>query len=142
MSLKLNQLDAGLRSRIEKQIHDEDSASLSRHRGKDNPDTAGVCPAQPKSVSRKTLDQKARTEAGGAGGSEPGAHYRIEYTIYAVQPCDWDNIAAGTKWLSDGIVSAGWLPDDGWRSLEGGVRAVKASSVALERTVAEITRIA
>jgi len=62
--------------------------------------------------------------------------YRITYTVYAVRPMDFDNIAI--KKIQDELVHQNFLPEDNWKVLEGTVRSRKAKTKAEQRTVIEI----
>jgi hypothetical protein len=74
-----------------------------------------------------------------AGRKIPSGRYRIRFVVYSTRPCDWDNYR--TKALQDCVVAAGFIPDDGWRTLEGEVVTRKAKTKIEERTVIEIWKL-
>jgi hypothetical protein len=90
---------------------------------------------------RPALVASPQGEGAGKRSVEPGAHYRVRFTVFAVRPRDWDNLAASCKQLQDAIVEAGWLPDDDWKTLEGTVVSAKAATENEERTEVTIERM-
>ena len=101
---------------------------------------ANSIPAKVSSKPAASLDGNAAGKAAGATGRQP--KYRIEFTLYACQPLDFDNATGSIKEILDAIVTAGWLPGDDWRTLEGEARSVKVRHKAEQRTVAILRRIA
>lgn len=71
------------------------------------------------------------------GGNVATERARIEYTVFAVRPPDYDN--AWTKCLTDCLVAIGWIRGDDWWLLHGGCTCEKAHDKAEEKTVIEIT---
>lgn len=97
----------------------------------------GLRASLPEPPLRPALDHPTARET--TRLASPAQRYRILYTIYSLRPMDYDNIAI--KKLQDGLVRAGFLPDDNWQVLEGAVRSCKASTQAEERTEIEIVEL-
>jgi len=138
--LNPHELDPKLAARIREQIARDDAEAARVRRARDNRNTAlptqGTEPAAEPQLPRRH-PRKAQRPA------RPGRRYRVEFTIYSCQPCDWDNAVASCKFLQDALVEAGWLPDgDGWQELEGSAKAVKVAHRSDQRVVVEITRVA
>ena len=68
----------------------------------------------------------------------PG-RFEIVFTVYSARPCDWDGW--DIKALQDFLVTAGILPDDGWRTLSGRVVSRKVATQGEEKTVITITAL-
>lgn len=98
---------------------------------------AGICSTQPKSVKRDALVGALSGEK--ASRVEPVARFKIVFTVYAVQPCDYDGLHI--KELQDVLVEAGLLHGDAWDILDGEVRSRKAHTQAEEKTIIEISRL-
>ncbi len=100
--------------------------------------TAGLRPAISQPIERPALVTPSAGEEPRQGRPER-CHlhrYRITYTVYAVRPMDFDNIAV--KKIQDELVHQNFLPDDNWKVLEGTVISKKAAKESDERTVIEI----
>ena len=85
------------------------------------------------------LVEGASGKTKGAGGCP--SRYRVEWTLYAVKPLDYDNATGSIKELQDALVSEGWLPADDYLTLEGEARSVKVDHLYLQRVEVEIRRI-
>ena len=94
----------------------------------------GLRPLQPKPVERLSLD------AGPAGEKESwhdaARRFEIVFIIYSRRPCDWDGY--DIKALQDFLITAGIIPDDGWKTLSGRVCTEKVTTEAEERTEIQI----
>lgn len=60
----------------------------------------------------------------------------VEFHVFSVQPCDWDNY--WTKGLQDLLIEIGLLDGDGWRQLQGKVVPLKVNTRKEERTEIKI----
>jgi len=95
-------------------------------------------------VTQQTFAPPLVGSKSGEGESRGGVgkRYRVTWTVYSVKPMDWDNVAGGIKAIQDCAVEAGWIPDDGWKVLEGVVVSEKCSSKSEQRTEMKLERIA
>ena len=98
----------------------------------------GVCAVQPQPVKRVPLDL---ADAGKeACWYDADGRFEIMFTVHAFRPCDWDGY--DIKYLQDWLVSAGIIPNDGWKTLSGRVLSRKAATKAEEKTVITIKKVA
>lgn len=98
---------------------------------------ARVHAIDPKPVEGRALE---RVDAGEeARWYGPARRFEITFTVYACAPCDWDGW--DVKRLQDWIVTAGIIPDDGWKTLSGRVLSQKVRQKSEERTEISITPI-
>lgn len=104
---------------------------------KANADPERVCAMQPEPVERMPLVAAATREETRRNG--PAQRFEIVFTIYSVRPCDWDGY--DIKHLQDWIVTAGILPNDGWKTLSGRCVSKKAATKDEERTEVEIVSL-
>lgn len=105
-------------------------------------DSGRVCArAVAESDERQALVERPQRARARKGGAVVCARYRITATVFAVRPRDWDNLAASLKQLQDEMVTAGWLPGDDWRQLDGRVVSAKAGCAGDERTEILIERM-
>lgn len=95
-----------------------------------SPDCAGIRAVQSKPVKRLPLDnidaRKKESWYDAAGSLE------IVFIVHSVRPCDWDGY--DIKALQDFLITAGIIPDDGWKTLSGRVVSRKAATKADEKT--------
>jgi len=71
---------------------------------------------------------------------EAARRFEVVFTVYSRRPCDWDGY--DIKALQDFLVTAGIIPDDGWRTLSGRVVSKKVSTEGEEKTTIEIMALA
>lgn len=101
---------------------------------KANAYSGGICSEEHEPIARMPLVSAASGKE--ASGDGTTTRYRITFTVFSTKPCDYDNLR--TKELQDLLVTAGCLPADNWRVLEGCVLSRKAKSKSEERTIVEI----
>jgi Holliday junction resolvase RusA-like endonuclease len=70
---------------------------------------------------------------------DAACRFEVVFTVFSVRPCDWDGY--DIKALQDFLITAGIIPDDGWKTLSGRVVSRKAATKDEERTEIEITEI-
>lgn len=96
---------------------------------------AGLRTAQPQPAKGNALERALPRKAKGGNGAivcpEP-SRCRIQFTVYAVRPCDWDGYHI--KEIQDMLVKAGLLDGDEWNLLQGEVISEKVHSAEEERT--------
>lgn len=110
---------------------------------KRNPDFGGLRPSVAQQPQGSALGEGQTGEATGGqrapGRTGPRRQCRIHFTIYAVQPCDWDNYFL--KPLQDLLIVAGFLDGDEWDVLSGSVESAKTLTKEEERTVIQIEEV-
>jgi Holliday junction resolvase RusA-like endonuclease len=85
------------------------------------------------------VPRKEKSGSGAVVSPEPRRRCKIQFTIYAVRPCDWDGWSV--KEIQDCCVHAGLLDDDKWDLLYGTVISAKAHTKEEERTIIEIEQL-
>src|SRR5262245_49222391 len=90
--------------------------------------SGGLLSPEPERPQRKPLERHE------SGKEACAPRLEIRFRIFSRRPTDWDNAAPGIKYLQDGLVAAGILPDDNHRELCGRVECYQVYSEEEERT--------
>ena len=111
------------------------SAAFIKQNSDDN--DSGVCAVQSKPIKRVPLDLTPEREE--TCWHDADAKFAVSFFIHSSRPCDWDGY--DIKALQDFLVTAGILPDDGWKIVSGRVYSLKAATKDEEKTVIEVRQL-